>query len=446
MTSSTVLWLLLTASSVAAVDQESPSSRGVLAADGQLNESTLLTTDSCSLLQLDTNIGNRRGRASRRGQSALAVQPGPAGESTCGLEADVTKEDCDRADTGSCGNGCCALEVDLQMDPDAVYRAVSRFLKSGGDGRSYTLVPGEMPFDEHPPDNLTSLNISGGWKFIFQGKHTTSGRHYVDTLNFNIRSSKTNRSTLRAFSISDLHGALGDAGQNYKTLAYMFQALGYELAQSDILYGCGKKGGRRILQPVSIALTPVTPESNSSTCGMAGDVPGCGRVDMGSCGNACCAMEVRLRESPTEVYEAVAAFLSSNIGDGAYKHVPGKMPHDEHPPDNLTSLDVPGGFKYIFQGTHTTSGRHYNDTLNFNIRLDGDSSILRAFSISDLHGALGDAGQNYKTLSYMFEALAVSPSVAQVLYGCNSSWATSRSNLGLVALALALLAAARELL
>ena len=49
----------------------------------------------------------------------------------------------------------------------------------------------------------------------------------------------------------------------------------------------------------------------------------------------------------------------------------------------------------------------YVDTLNFNIKQDGDTMTLRLFSISNIHGALGDHGQNYKTLSVLLKALAV---------------------------------------
>ena len=60
---------------------------------------------------------------------------------------------------------------------------------------------------------------------------------------------------------------------------------------------------------------------------------------------------------------------------------------------------------------HAAGG--YVDTLNFNIKQDGDTTTLRLFSISNIHGALGDAGQNYKTLAYILEGRGLS-----VVHGC----------------------------
>ena len=62
----------------------------------------------------------------------------------------------------------------------------------------------------------------------------------MDTLDFNFktRSAKDGAVTLRAASISDIHGALGDNGQNYKTLSY----IAGQLSKSDVrvVYGCGE--------------------------------------------------------------------------------------------------------------------------------------------------------------------------------------------------------------
>mmetsp|Transcript_78559 Transcript_78559/g.139374 ORF Transcript_78559/g.139374 Transcript_78559/m.139374 type:complete len:217 (-) Transcript_78559:211-861(-) len=158
--------------------------------------------------------------------------------STCGLDDSVEVIDCDKPDMGSCGNACCALEVSLEASPDTLYGEVAGFLQSGGSDGAYKLVPGKMPYDEHPADNVTGL-APEPWKFIFQGTHTTAGRHYNDTLNFNIRSGEHTPSILRAFSISDLHGALGDSGQNFKNLAYLMKSLNISMQDVQLLYGCG---------------------------------------------------------------------------------------------------------------------------------------------------------------------------------------------------------------
>jgi len=311
------------------------------------------------------------------------------------------------------------------MAPQVVYEAVADFLRSGGDNNSFSLVPGEMPFDEHPPDDISSLNVPGGWQYIFQGKHRTSGRGYVDTLNFNIRLTSSGKSILRAFSISDLHGALGDAGQNYKTLAFLLKVLGINPSEATTLYGCGAPiTADSSPGPVLIAeaTTASSTSLSKSTCGMTsgGGGPDCEKVDMGSCGNACCAVEVATKMDPKALYSAVARFLRSGGDTASFKLVPGEMPFGEHPPDDLTSLSL-GDWKYVFQGQHTTSGRGYVDTLNLNIRSNGTSSVLRAFSASDVHGALGDAGQNFKTLAYILDATGIGRSGVKVLHGCGSS-------------------------
>ena len=69
--------------------------------------------------------------------------------------------------------------------------------------------------------------------FIFQGKHRTKGG-YVDTLDFYV----TKEGLVRAFSVSGIHGALGDSGQNFHTLDFLRADLGGK--STKIVHGCGK--------------------------------------------------------------------------------------------------------------------------------------------------------------------------------------------------------------
>jgi len=174
---------------------------------------------------------SRDGRALRFEQLQTTL-----GHSTCGLEKS-RPADC-KEDMGSCGNACCALDIEVSKAPEALYADLKQILTSGADSHAYSYVPGTMPFKEHPPDDLRDFNIKH--KFIVQGSHTTSGRKYVDTLNFNIRASSGSSSVLRAFSISNIHGALGDAGQNYMNLAFVLRALGADPSSATELHGCGK--------------------------------------------------------------------------------------------------------------------------------------------------------------------------------------------------------------
>ena len=77
-----------------------------------------------------------------------------------------------------------------------------------------------------------------------QGTHETTGG-YVDTIDMNIREvhdDKKFKSVLRLASRSNIHGALGDHGQNYKNNAFLAFKLypSYTEEDIDIAYGCGK--------------------------------------------------------------------------------------------------------------------------------------------------------------------------------------------------------------
>lgn len=143
---------------------------------------------------------------------------------------------------GGCGNACCVVEVNITdaQGTDAAYTGLKEWLQGGGDDGSFGYRTGKDAAGHNPGDDLREYGIA--WDFILQGSHTTTGR-YVDTLNFNIKkpSSKGGPITLRAASVSDIHGALGDNGQNFKTLAYMVAHLQPQLSRADIkvVHGCG---------------------------------------------------------------------------------------------------------------------------------------------------------------------------------------------------------------
>jgi len=168
--------------------------------------------------------------------------------------------------------------------------------------------------------------------------------------------------------------------------------------------------------PVQMSPDLMTHRVSTSTCGMKkGAVADCDREDMGSCGNACCTLEAATTLAPEGVYKSLVTFLKQG-GDGAYKYVSGVMPFNEHPADDLRKFNMT--YKFIVQGVHTTSIRKYNDTMNFNIRVSSGSTILRGFSVSDIAGALGDGGQNYKSLVYLFDAINITRSAIVTVYGC----------------------------
>eukprot|EP00940_MAST-03C_sp_MAST-3C-sp2_P001154 g1154.t1 len=174
---------------------------------------------------------------------ALLVGIVSANDSSCGTKPNAV-EDCDHPDLGSCGNACCAIDCNVQASPEDVRDAIESFLESGGLDGSFTRSDKADSAGHDPSDDLRQYNISA--KFIFQGTHATTGG-YVDTLNFALYDGEQGDYTtrVRAFSISNIHGALGDNGQNYKTLAYLSKAMesqnGAGCDRIDVVHGCGKK-------------------------------------------------------------------------------------------------------------------------------------------------------------------------------------------------------------
>jgi len=134
-------------------------------------------------------------------------------------------------DMGSCGNACCSTEFKTSMGVEEAHKALQSYLEDGGVDGLFAYVGGSGGL------NIPAAHGST-WDSIFQGTHTTIQARYVDTLNFAIRSAKDGGSTVRAFSISGIAGALGDEGQNRRTISLMGQDLG--LGSMEVLFGCGE--------------------------------------------------------------------------------------------------------------------------------------------------------------------------------------------------------------
>ena len=147
-------------------------------------------------------------------------------------------------DLGSCGNACCAVDcvIGQGYDPEEVFEAMKEILSDHGSDGSFTYSDGSDASGHNPSPDLRPYNLTA--KFIFQGTHSTTGG-YVDTLNFAINEDDQGSLSVRAFSISNIHGALGDGGQNYKTLAFLSQEIentqGVSCQSLNIVYGCGGK-------------------------------------------------------------------------------------------------------------------------------------------------------------------------------------------------------------
>lgn len=162
-----------------------------------------------------------------------------------------------------------------------------------------------------------------------------------------------------------------------------------------------------------------------STCGIPPNpnITDCDRLDLGSCGNACCELELNVDLSTPEAYQKVKDFLVRGGNSSSYAYIDGEdAMSGENPSDDVRDFNStpPRPYTFILQGSHTTTGRHFVDTLNFNFRPghgDNTTSMI-LFSMSKIHGALGDAGQNYKTLIYLINGAGMNREDAHIVHGC----------------------------
>ena len=123
------------------------------------------------------------------------------------------------------------------------------------------------------------------------------------------------------------------------------------------------------------------PSLGDATCGMkAGSQPvDCDKWDQGSCGNACCVLDVHVDGDVDATYEALAAYLESGGGDGLYAKAPtsdtvGHVSEDDQG-------DYPFQFSPALPWRYTTSGFHattggYVDQLKFSVGVTSGGNAL----------------------------------------------------------------------
>ena len=153
--------------------------------------------------------------------------------------------------------------------------------------------------------------------------------------------------------------------------------------------------------------------TSEGTCGVHKspnhDEPDCKHWDQGSCGNACCVLEVDLSDSDVDgTYEELVAYLEAGGGDGRYVKGPdtdatGHVSEDDQA-DYPFTFDPPLPWRYTTSATHETTGG-YVDELKISVGVTKSGSKVRMSSISAINGALGDYGQNYKNLAYLCDGL-----------------------------------------
>lgn len=113
-------------------------------------------------------------------------------------------------------------------------------------------------------------------------------------------------------------------------------------------------------------LTPLAP-SPAAAAGALGDCtddgPSCPRVDFGTCGNACCTLDVETRETPGAISERLTKMIRPGGPDGRYALTP--LASGQSGFTDLRQFDVPAQF--IGQAKHTTAKQGYEDTINMAI-------------------------------------------------------------------------------
>ena len=143
--------------------------------------------------------------------------------------------DCDNVDLGSCGNACCLMEYYLEESPEVVADLLRQKLDQGG-------LDGRFDLERMNDGSRGIIDYSRADAPFFMGKfkHHTASFKYVDDISLQWEPSTAEGLTkLRAFSISLIGGAYGDAGQNFKNIHLFMKTFFEDMYEPTILLGCG---------------------------------------------------------------------------------------------------------------------------------------------------------------------------------------------------------------
>jgi hypothetical protein len=131
---------------------------------------------------------------------------------------------------------------------------------------------------------------------------------------------------------------------------------------------------------------------------------GCNHPDYGSCGNACCRLNILIEGEDTL---AVMNKLNNSIVQGGPdKRYFAMITADDY----LTFRDLRPknvAVDFLGQAYHLTANLLYNDTVNILLSKaqNGVDTNVFAFSISQIGGAWGDSGQNYFNIIQLFDSI-----------------------------------------
>ena len=150
--------------------------------------------------------------------------------------------------------------------------------------------------------------------------------------------------------------------------------------------------------------------------------PDCDRPDFGTCGNACCKLLLQFpNTSSLALMTALNTSLAGGGPDGRFK----LMPTDENPYGFADLRPYhPDQVSFLGQASHLTEKHTYTDTINLLLLKEAPSATLKAFSTSQIGGAYGDAGQNYKNIAVLLKALPKMPFTELMAEGCSASSST----------------------
>merc|ERR1712166_429434 len=265
-------------------------------------------------------------------------------------------------------------------------------------------------YDQHNRGTYTAQSYGGD----FSASRLTGNGKYTDKMIFDLKSDGSN-CIIEACSESQVT-SVADGGGNYCELKLLFcsSAEGCKVANSDFATS-GEKTEKRAGASIGLsnclvsesapAITTTATKTNDGSCGptQPSTVVDCQNVDFGTCGNACCKLDVVVPVSTDVAMNTLNKTLSGGGPDGLYElqmTAEGTLGFGD-----LKQFGSPLGKDWIGHIYHSTSYSGYTDTLNYNIADNKDgTSTIRAFSTPQIGGALGDNGQSYKNLIYGLKA------------------------------------------
>mmetsp|Transcript_28684 Transcript_28684/g.87797 ORF Transcript_28684/g.87797 Transcript_28684/m.87797 type:complete len:189 (+) Transcript_28684:61-627(+) len=141
----------------------------------------------------------------------------------------------------------------------------------------------------------------------------------------------------------------------------------------------------------------------SGYCGSCGRgcAEGCENVDFGSCGNACCKLDLKVSLSTDAVMTKLNATLTAGGPDGNWS----ASTLDEGVSGLVDLRFAQKGVDYVGQYVHTTFAG-YRDSVSLWLAPHADgATTARLFSYSLVGGAFGDSGQGFLNLKMLVDSL-----------------------------------------